>query len=178
MEGEVCRLQDIINVKKKCSPPPIRLESKPFPGSYSCCLRYNCFLYLDEAHSIGAMGTPPPFRTHPLLRCRRTPARLSNRNPRPLLKKSLLGPTGRGICEHRNVNTDDVDIMMGTFTKSFGSVGGMSRLPLRILATLCLRRHILSNDPRQCFDSLCRLHCLQHIRHQSYQKDRAWLALR
>ena len=47
------------------------------------------YLYLDEAHSIGAMGA-----------------------------------TGRGICEHAGVSPKDVDVMMGTFTKSFGSCGG------------------------------------------------------
>lgn len=46
-------------------------------------------MYVDEAHSIGA-----------------------------------LGKTGRGVCEHWGVNPDDVDILMGTFTKAFGSVGG------------------------------------------------------
>jgi 7-keto-8-aminopelargonate synthetase-like enzyme len=46
-------------------------------------------VYLDEAHSIGAMGR-----------------------------------TGRGVCEHLGVDPADVDIMMGTFTKSFGSYGG------------------------------------------------------
>lgn len=46
-------------------------------------------MYLDEAHSIGAMGR-----------------------------------TGRGVCEHLGVDPADVDIMMGTFTKSFGSYGG------------------------------------------------------
>jgi len=56
------------------------------------------YLYLDEAHSIGAMGA-----------------------------------TGRGICEHAGVSTKDVDIMMGTFTKSFGSCGGY------IAADRCLR---------------------------------------
>lgn len=34
------------------------------------------------------------------------------------------GKTGRGICELLGVDTADVDIMMGTFTKSFGSCGG------------------------------------------------------
>ena len=34
------------------------------------------------------------------------------------------GPTGRGVTEHFNINTSDIDVMMGTFTKSFGSVGG------------------------------------------------------
>ena len=47
------------------------------------------YLYLDEAHSIGAVGR-----------------------------------TGRGLCELQGINTEDVHVMMGTFTKSFGSCGG------------------------------------------------------
>lgn len=47
------------------------------------------YLFLDEAHSIGA-----------------------------------LGKTGRGACEQQGVDPADVDVMMGTFTKSFGSCGG------------------------------------------------------
>ena len=47
------------------------------------------YVYLDEAHSIGA-----------------------------------LGKTGRGACEYCGVDTKDVDVMMGTFTKSFGGMGG------------------------------------------------------
>ena len=47
------------------------------------------FLYVDEAHSIGAMGN-----------------------------------TGRGICEHYGVKPSDIDILMGTFSKSFGASGG------------------------------------------------------
>ena len=35
-----------------------------------------------------------------------------------------VGKTGRGVCELLGVDTADVDIMMGTFTKSFGSCGG------------------------------------------------------
>eukprot|EP01121_Diplochlamys_sp_Union-15-3_P021011 TRINITY_DN8385_c0_g2_i1.p1 TRINITY_DN8385_c0_g2~~TRINITY_DN8385_c0_g2_i1.p1 ORF type:complete len:480 (-),score=58.07 TRINITY_DN8385_c0_g2_i1:76-1515(-) len=67
MEGEVCKLREIVALKKK----------------------YKCYLYVDEAHSIGA-----------------------------------LGKTGRGVCEHAGVSFDDIDILMGTFTKSFASVGG------------------------------------------------------
>jgi len=67
MEGEICRLPEIVAIKKK----------------------YKAYLYVDEAHSIGA-----------------------------------LGKTGRGICEHCGVNPRDIDILMGTFTKAFGSVGG------------------------------------------------------
>lgn len=47
------------------------------------------YIYLDEAHSIGACGR-----------------------------------TGRGVCEHWGVDPKDIDIMMGTFTKSFGAMGG------------------------------------------------------
>jgi len=67
MEGDFCRLREIVTLKN----------------------RYRAFLYLDEAHSIGAVG-----------------------------------PTGRGVTELFGVPTSEVDVMMGTFTKSFGSAGG------------------------------------------------------
>lgn len=51
--------------------------------------KYKAYLYLDEAHSIGAVG-----------------------------------PSGRGVTELFGVNPADVDVMMGTFTKSFGAAGG------------------------------------------------------
>lgn len=35
-----------------------------------------------------------------------------------------MGETGRGVCEYWGVNPADIDIMMGTFTKSFGACGG------------------------------------------------------
>ncbi|XP_067848127.1 serine palmitoyltransferase 2-like isoform X2 [Heptranchias perlo] len=67
MEGSIVRLPEIVALKKK----------------------YKAYLYLDEAHSIGA-----------------------------------LGPTGRGVVEYFDLNPKDVDVMMGTFTKSFGAAGG------------------------------------------------------
>lgn len=67
MEGEICNLPEIVRIKKQ----------------------YKCFLYVDEAHSIGA-----------------------------------LGPSAKGVCDHFGIPTSDVDILMGTFTKSFASVGG------------------------------------------------------
>ncbi|XP_063958764.1 serine palmitoyltransferase 2-like [Lytechinus pictus] len=67
MEGSIVKLREMIALKKK----------------------YKCYLYLDEAHSIGA-----------------------------------LGPTGRGVVEYFGLNPRDIDIMMGTFTKSFGASGG------------------------------------------------------
>lgn len=51
--------------------------------------KYKAYLYVDEAHSIGA-----------------------------------LGPRGRGVVDYYGLNPADVDIAMGTFTKSFGASGG------------------------------------------------------
>lgn len=67
MEGEICNLRGVVDVAKK----------------------YKAYTYVDEAHSIGA-----------------------------------LGKTGRGICEYCGVDPSEIDIMMGTFTKSFGAMGG------------------------------------------------------
>ncbi|XP_029316374.1 serine palmitoyltransferase 2-like [Cottoperca gobio] len=67
MEGSVVRLPEVIALKK----------------------RYRAYLYLDEAHSIGA-----------------------------------LGPRGRGVVDYFGLDPCDVDVMMGTFTKSFGAAGG------------------------------------------------------
>jgi serine palmitoyltransferase len=35
-----------------------------------------------------------------------------------------MGATGRGCCEYTGVDAADIDIMMGTFTKSFSGMGG------------------------------------------------------
>lgn len=67
MEGDYCDLRNVVRL----------------------CKQYGAYVYLDEAHSIGAMGA-----------------------------------TGRGICEHTGVDPNDVDVLMGTFTKSFGAMGG------------------------------------------------------
>ncbi|CCW64767.1 unnamed protein product [Phytomonas sp. EM1] len=67
MEGEIVDLKTFVNIKKK----------------------YKALLFVDEAHSIGAIGR-----------------------------------TGRGVCEFTGVDPKDVDVLMGTFTKSFGSIGG------------------------------------------------------
>jgi Aminotransferase class I and II len=52
-----------------------------------------------------------------------------------------MGATGRGVCEHLGVNFDEVDILMGTFTKSFGSTGGY------IASSKAVIRHLRENSP-------------------------------
>lgn len=79
MEGEICPLREIVRIKNK----------------------YKCYLWVDEAHSIGA-----------------------------------LGPTGRGVTDETGVPTSEVDILMGTFTKSYASVGGYITGPTELIEHL------------------------------------------
>lgn len=41
-----------------------------------------------------------------------------------IFKLGALGKNGRGVVEHWGCDPKDVDICMGTFTKSFGAAGG------------------------------------------------------
>lgn len=47
-----------------------------------------------------------------------------------------LGATGRGACEYTGVDPADIDIMMGTFTKSFGAMGGYIAASKELVAHL------------------------------------------
>nr|UWK20362.1 sphinganine palmytoil transferase subunit 2 [Trichoderma rhododendri] len=67
MEGTMCDLPGILALKRK----------------------YKFYLFIDEAHSIGA-----------------------------------LGPRGRGVCDYFGIDPSEIDILMGTLTKSFGANGG------------------------------------------------------
>lgn len=76
MEGSVCPLRALVALKK----------------------RLGLQIYLDEAHSIGA-----------------------------------LGPRGRGVTDYAGVSPADVDVLMGTFTKSFAAAGGYIAGKCRLL---------------------------------------------
>ncbi|XP_006865685.1 PREDICTED: serine palmitoyltransferase 3 [Chrysochloris asiatica] len=67
MEGSILHLPQIVALKNK----------------------YKAYLYIDEAHSIGAVG-----------------------------------PTGRGVVDFFGMDPREIDVLMGTFTKSFGAAGG------------------------------------------------------
>jgi len=47
-----------------------------------------------------------------------------------------VGPNGRGVTELFGVPTSEVDVMMGTFTKSFGSAGGYVAASKEVIAAL------------------------------------------
>ena len=66
MEGDLCKLPEIVELKKK----------------------YNASIMVDEAHGLG-----------------------------------VFGRQGRGVCDHFGL-TKEVDLIMGTFSKSLASIGG------------------------------------------------------
>ncbi|OCF40050.1 serine palmitoyltransferase [Kwoniella heveanensis CBS 569] len=78
----------------------------PLPILIDLKRRYKFYLYVDEAHSIGAMG-----------------------------------PHGRGVCDYFGVDPREVDILMGTFTKSFGAAGGYIAGSKAVIDRLRLRSH-------------------------------------
>ncbi|ORY06312.1 PLP-dependent transferase [Basidiobolus meristosporus CBS 931.73] len=84
MEGNIVRLPEIIQLKKK----------------------YKFYLYVDEAHSIGALGS-----------------------------------RGRGVCDFWGIDPSEVDILMGTFTKSFGAAGGYIAADKSLIDYLRLKCH-------------------------------------
>ncbi|KAI0123806.1 serine palmitoyltransferase [Xylariales sp. AK1849] len=79
MEGTMCDLPGLLKLKES----------------------YKFYLFVDEAHSIGA-----------------------------------LGPNGRGVCDYFGIDPAKVDILMGTFTKSFGANGGYIAAEPHIVAKL------------------------------------------
>lgn len=52
-----------------------------------------------------------------------------------------LGPHGRGVCDFFGVNPRLVDVLMGTFTKSFGAAGGYIAGKKEFIDKLRVRSH-------------------------------------
>ncbi|KAG1777018.1 pyridoxal phosphate-dependent transferase [Suillus placidus] len=69
--------------------------------------KYKFYLFVDEAHSIGAVG-----------------------------------PHGRGVTDYFNIHPGSIDVLMGTFTKSFGAAGGYITGPKTLIDALRLRGHL------------------------------------
>ena len=54
-----------------------------------------------------------------------------------------MGPTGRGVVEYWGCDINDIDIMMGTFSKSFGAHGGYIASSKAVISHI--RRHSHTN---------------------------------
>lgn len=67
MDGTIVKLPSMVRLKEK----------------------YQAYIYLDEAHSIGSIGS-----------------------------------SGRGATDYFKIDPKEIDVLMGTFSKSFGSMGG------------------------------------------------------
>src|SRR5712671_855934 len=52
-----------------------------------------------------------------------------------------MGPDGRGVADYFGVNPRSIDILMGTFTKSFGAAGGYVAGSKALIDRLRLRGH-------------------------------------
>ena len=108
MEGDLCKLPEIVELKKK----------------------YNATIMVDEAHGLG-----------------------------------VFGRQGRGVCDHFGL-TKDVDLIMGTFSKSLASIGGFIAADASIINWLRhnTRTYIFSasNTPAATAAALEALHIIQN----------------
>jgi serine palmitoyltransferase len=54
-----------------------------------------------------------------------------------------IGPNGRGVCDYFGVDPKELDILMGTFTKSFGAAGGYIAGSKELVDRLRIRSHAM-----------------------------------
>ncbi len=108
MEGDLCKLPEIVELKKK------------YPGTA---------IMVDEAHGLG-----------------------------------VFGRQGRGVCDHFGL-TSEVDLIMGTFSKSLASIGGFIAADFSIINWLrhSVRTYIFSASCTPAATAAAReaLHILQ-----------------
>ncbi|KAI5173206.1 serine palmitoyltransferase [Nematocida sp. LUAm3] len=56
-----------------------------------------------------------------------------------------MGKTGRGVCEYLGINFDDIDVLMGTFTKSFGAAGGYIASTKKVIYLIRKKSELVSH---------------------------------
>ena len=109
MEGDLCKLPEIVAFKRKYN---------------------NVVIMVDEAHGLG-----------------------------------VFGRQGRGVCDHFGL-TDEIDIIMGTFSKSLASIGGFVAADKTIINWLrhTARTYIFSasDTPAATASALEALHIIQN----------------
>ena len=86
----------------------------------------------------------------------------------------VLGATGRGLCQEAGVE-DDVDLVVGTFSKSLGSVGGfcVSRHPELDLMRYAVRSYIFTASPAPSVIASTRV-ALRILREGAELRERLW----
>ena len=86
----------------------------------------------------------------------------------------VLGATGRGLCQEGGVE-DDVDLVVGTFSKSLGSVGGfcVSRHPELDLMRYAVRSYIFTASPAPSVIASTRV-ALRILREGAELRERLW----
>lgn len=86
----------------------------------------------------------------------------------------VMGPTGRGTCEHFAVE-DDVDLLMTTFSKSFASLGGVIAGPKKVMEWIKHRSRALIFSAAMTPASVgaC-LKSLEIMRTEPERRERLW----
>ena len=117
MEGDLCKLPEIVELKKK----------------------YNATIMVDEAHGLG-----------------------------------VFGRQGRGVCDHFGL-TKDVDLIMGTFSKSLASIGGFIAADASIINWLrhTARTYIFSASSTPAATA-CALEALHIIQNEPKRLEALW----
>lgn len=86
----------------------------------------------------------------------------------------VLGATGRGLCQEAGVEAD-VDLVVGTFSKSLGSVGGfcVSRHPELDLMRFAVRSYVFTASPAPSVIASTRV-ALRILRERSELREHLW----
>lgn len=86
----------------------------------------------------------------------------------------VFGKTGAGICQHYNV-TDDVDLIMGTFSKSLGTIGGFIASDNNIINYLKHNsRTLIFSASITPASTGCVLAALDVMAEETWRKDALW----
>ena len=74
-----------------------------------------------------------------------------------LSQVGAMGPRGRGVVDYYNMDPKDIDIMMGTFTKSFGSAGGYIAGTKTLVDYLRVNSQVITHSLANLTSSIARI---------------------
>jgi len=86
----------------------------------------------------------------------------------------VFGKTGAGVCEHFGIS-DDVDLIMGTFSKSLGTIGGFIAADENIINFLKHNsRTLIFSASITPASTACVLEALDVMEDEKWRKDALW----